>query len=92
MKFACPLKVREYLAKGFPVIIGYEEMIDLSVAPFILKIDPLNINYIAIDKFCKIYKDYIVSHNEILELIGSEKYERQRISIFKQIIGGREFN
>ncbi|MCX7867577.1 MAG: hypothetical protein N2438_10690, partial [Limisphaera sp.] len=36
---ACPLKTREYLAYGLPVIIGYKDSDFPSGAPFVLQLD-----------------------------------------------------
>lgn len=53
MNEAAPLKVRQYLAKGLPVVIGYDD-VDLKIdLPFVLKVknDNSNINFNLIERF-----------------------------------------
>lgn len=61
LKYASPIKVREYLARGIPVIIGYEdEDIDENF-PFVLKFsaDEIPIDIQKVLNFCRdIYNKY----------------------------------
>ncbi|KGE71132.1 glycosyltransferase family protein [Spirochaeta lutea] len=86
---ACPLKVREYLARGFPVIIGYEDTAFLKELPnFILKIDlSKGISQKSIQEiksFAKKMKNYIVRRDEI-ESIDSTVVESQRLKFMTQL-------
>jgi len=60
MSQAAPLKVRHYMAKGLPVIIGYED-IDLGRGlPFILNVpnDNSQIDFVQIERFYYDAKEY----------------------------------
>lgn len=89
MKEASPLKVREYLAKGFPVILGYEDTSFMDGnRDFLLHVDFVreSVATIAqkIHEFCKQNKTRIVSHAEICQ-IDSELLESRRIAFLKSI-------
>ena len=88
MSEACPLKVREYLAYGYPIIIGYEEsaFTNLESLPkWALKIDANNINIKEIKEF--VLKNYntIVKREEI-DFISTQKLEKQRIEFFNTFV------
>jgi hypothetical protein len=92
MNEACPLKTREYLAFGLPVIIGYSDTDFLEGADFILTLpndeNNVNENLSAIEKFVLKWKGKRVPRDMITHLDICEK-EKQRISFFQSIIGGR---
>lgn len=90
MNEACPLKVREYLARGFPVIIGYEDTSFLDKKPnFILKlnfIDGVKTEQInEIRAFTKANKYRIVNKNEILH-IDIKNLETKRLLFFNRVL------
>jgi hypothetical protein len=94
MKEACPLKVREYLAFGFPVILGYKDTSFISEKKdFILELDfsdeknfPLNLK--IFDAFVKNNYHKIVKHEELCS-IDIKTIESKKINFFNQIIFGR---
>ena len=88
MNEACPLKVREYLAYGYPMLLGYQD------SAFIDKIQPAwiyvintqeNIDYKKIKEF--ISKNYktVIKHNEI-EYVGTRNLEINRITFFQKVV------
>ncbi len=87
MKEASPLKVREYLAYGYPVVLGYDDtaFIDESLPNWMLKIDtrkPLNFNNIK--EFIENYKDTIVTHDNV-SFIGTAVLEEKRLKFFEKV-------
>jgi hypothetical protein len=89
MTEACPLKIREYVAYGFPIIIGYKESMfeDHSHLPeWALEIDPENPSINSIREFCLSMRDKIVSHEESFPLIDSGILEKKRVDFFSQVI------
>lgn len=88
MSEACPLKVREYLAYGFPIIIGYKEsaFVDLQNFPaWALKIDSNNVNVNEIKEFVLQNYNTIVKREEI-GFISTLKLEKQRVEFFKTFV------
>lgn len=87
---ACPLKVREYLAGGFPVILGYKDTSFLKG----------EFNFILTENFEKGVSDHIVERikefvqnnkNKVVDRnsirhIDIAQLERERIGVFKSII------
>ncbi|WP_147392271.1 glycosyltransferase family protein [Algoriphagus lacus] len=89
MEEACPLKIREYIANGFPIIIGYKEAMfeDHSHLPeWALEIDPRNPNLVSIREFCVRVKDRIVSNAEAFPLVDSSILEKRRVDFFDSIL------
>lgn len=87
---ACPLKVREYLAMGFPVILAYNDSAFSLLPDFILKIDNTEDNVeqyrqIIID-FCYHMKNRILTHEEVKEYISADNIEEKRVAFFSQYI------
>ena len=84
LKQSSPLKVREYLAYGFPVIIGYFDFpISNHNLDFILKVNPLNLNFNLIKDFIEKYKYYEVDHSQIKNFVSSKEIEKEKLkSIF----------
>lgn len=90
---ACPLKVREYLKYGFPVILGYRDTAFLdSKPPWVLEIP--NIGNILddpevvkdISDFCRAYRDFIVPRKEAESYISSSVIESRRLEFMKETI------
>lgn len=92
MKEASPLKVREYLAHGFPIIIGYKDTAFLESKPdFVLEIDlsDENINDSVIDKiraFVFENKDRIVEHTEIKNYIDIYTLESKKLKFIENLL------
>lgn len=90
MREGSPLKVREYLAMGYPVIINYKEtaFLDLN-KDFIFDIDDRDIlsNSLKNDliDFIENNKNRVVRRIEISE-ISSELVELKRLNFFKSIL------
>lgn len=95
MNEASPLKVREYLACGFPIIIGYEDSAFKNVPQlpdFVLSLpnteDSIE-SQESIEKiriFCLKNFDRIISHNEVKDFIDSNIFEKKRISFIKECV------
>lgn len=86
---ACPLKVREYLALGYPVIIGYEDTAFLHVKnkiDFIYKIDPQNINVSDVQIFIEKMYAKVVTASEVEKYISASVIEKQRVSFFVDVV------
>lgn len=92
MNEACPLKTREYLAFGLPVIIGYSDTDFLEGADFILTLpnheNNVNENLSEIKKFVLKWKGKRIPRDMITHIDICEK-EKQRISFFQSVIGER---
>ncbi|MEQ9423185.1 MAG: glycosyltransferase family 4 protein [Cyclobacteriaceae bacterium] len=87
---ACPLKVREYLAYGLPIIIGYEDTAFLDEKPkWLLQIPNTpsgvikNIN--SIISFCEEMKSIRIDSVEVTPFISSEVIEKKRVQLFSLI-------
>ncbi|CAN7343151.1 hypothetical protein LJR232_001846 [Aquipseudomonas alcaligenes] len=90
MQEACPLKVREYIAAGFPVFIGYSDTAFSDYRPaWILQVDMrgalVDIRD-AIRDFCLENRDYIVPSLSAERFIGSDALEMQRISFLEDVL------
>lgn len=87
MDEACPLKVREYLAYGYPIILGYKDsaFIDKVQPPWVYTLDSeKDIDYDKLIRFIEHEARTIVQHSEISH-ISTEKLEAQRVNFFKKI-------
>lgn len=84
---ACPLKVREYLAYGFPAILGYRDTSFLDQEyDFILSLSKDELfDYDRIRNFIKKNVSRIVDNSE-LDGISSSKVENARLHFFNQIV------
>lgn len=96
MKEACPLKVREYLAYGYPVIAGYKDTAFFGGRrpEFFLEIDleEGGVNEEILSKvkgFSEMQKSRVVSHDEI-DFIDAKNLEFKRLSFFREIQSLRE--
>lgn len=80
LKESSPLKVREYLAYGYPTILGYHDYpLSNHDFNFLFKVDINDINIQALKAFIESYKNYIVSHDEVRHLIGSDEIEKEKL-------------
>ncbi|SMF75319.1 hypothetical protein [Pseudobacteriovorax antillogorgiicola] len=85
LKEACPLKTRDYLAWGFPTILGYQESIFLShdLKPWILQIEnteqSINNNHIQMINFCRANRGIVVPKEDVANLVHSEIIEKRRL-------------
>lgn len=90
MAEASPLKVREYLAYGLPVIIGYKDTDFPDGAPFLLELpnreDNVSSNIQLIQNFITEWKGKRVPHEAILHL-GTVQKEAKRLDFFRRIRG-----
>ena len=92
MKEACPLKVREYLAYGYPIIIGYEDTVFLNTGlpEWALKVDSEGqIDFEELKKFIENQRNRVVQHSEI-EFIGTDSLENLRLQFFEKIHKNRK--
>jgi len=88
MQEACPLKVREYLAYGYPIIIGYQDtsFIELELPSFIKYIDTnLEIDIESINTFIDKNINIIIEHDEI-NFLSTQPLEEKRLRFFNSII------
>jgi len=89
---ACPLKTREYLAMGLPVIVGYKDTAWGNNPPdFVFRV-PNNASWIhdkktidELKKFIIANKNRVVKTGEIKDLIGSEMIELRRLRFIESI-------
>lgn len=84
---ASPLKLREYLAYGYPTILGYQDtaFLDMKEPKWILRINSqasLDIN--SIKEFVELNKRIIVQH-QFLDEFSSRTVEFQRLNFFKKV-------
>jgi len=87
---ACPLKVREYLATGFPLIIGYKDSAFLESKPeWLLEIPNTTQNVTEhkdrIVDFCIKYKNVIIDKEQTTNYIDSTVIEKRKISFFEEL-------
>ena len=91
MNQACPLKVREYLAYGLPVIIGYEDM-DLKGFNGVMQIanTPNNVYDYKdqIDRFVKEWMGKRINRQHLR--IDAREKEIERIEFFTEIVEERK--
>jgi len=83
-----PLKVREYLAYGLPVIIGYKDTDFPNKVPFILELpnceDNVSKHVSEIEKFLNYWKGKRVPRSEVLQIDWSVK-EKSRLQFLRKI-------
>lgn len=92
MNEACPLKLREYLARGFPVVVGYVDTAFFEDLPeFIFYLDGSDLESIDVRGFQSYVQNSasrIVRHDEI-KSIDAGLLESQRLAFFMEIISGK---
>ncbi len=94
MNEACPLKVREYLAYGLPVIIGYNDtaFIGRDRPPWLLQIpneeNNIENNLNLIIKFARKMRGRTVPRNEVEKYINATSLEDKRLNFFERIKNG----
>ena len=89
---ACPLKTREYLAYGLPVIIGYKDTDFAEEEDFILQIGnyPNNVedHVEDIEKFVESWKTKRPDSEHIRSIIDYKKKEINRLNFLESIVAG----
>ncbi|MFF2484028.1 glycosyltransferase [Paenibacillus sp. NPDC058071] len=92
MNEASPLKVREYLANGLPVIIGYRDTDFAAVVPFLLELPNEADNIVkrleAIDAFAARWKGRRVDRESLGHLDTAVK-EAQRVDYMNRIASAK---
>jgi len=89
MNEACPLKVREYLAYGLPVIIGYKDTDFPHGAPFILEIPNTEDN---VETSTRMIADFVFDWKgrrvprEAISHLDIHVKESQRIDFFRHVL------
>jgi len=89
MSEACPLKVREYLAYGYPIIIGYKDtaFLDKKLPGWVIQIDSSIELYIkAINAFIEKNKYEIVTFDQIESYVSSKNLEKNRLLFFTKVL------
>jgi hypothetical protein len=89
MEEACPLKTREYLANGLPVLIAYKDS-DLSgKEEFVCQIpnreENITENLEKIGRFAKAMKEFRINR-DLIRHIDSKVKERERLKYFLHIV------
>ncbi|WP_152084843.1 glycosyltransferase [Pseudoalteromonas sp. A25] len=93
MKEACPLKVREYLAAGLPVILPYEETAFLEHKPdWVLEIDSSKdrLDKETVEKvveFTNLMHNVIIDRQEAAQYIGNVQLESKRVEFMQALAG-----
>jgi hypothetical protein len=87
---ACPLKVRDYLGQGIPVIVGYRDP-DLAGAPwFVLELpnreDNVATSLREIEAFVHEVAGRRVSRDEVVDRVGIQEKERQRLAFLADVL------
>ncbi|MEM7387459.1 MAG: glycosyltransferase family 4 protein, partial [Verrucomicrobiota bacterium] len=91
MEEACPLKVREYLAYGLPVILGYEDTALKKLdEPWILTLPNTEENLVEaaeeVVRFARAMQGQRVPRPAVEHLIGYESLERDRLAFFQGLV------
>lgn len=90
MHEACPLKVREYLAYGLPIIIGYYDtaFLGATLPEWVLQLEGKETNADEaterIVDFCYRMKDRVVRHEEVF-FIDAIQTEKKRLEFLESI-------
>ncbi|PWJ81620.1 glycosyltransferase involved in cell wall biosynthesis [Pseudaminobacter salicylatoxidans] len=85
MTEACPLKVREYVENGLPVIGGYDDT-DLGSAPYFLKIDPESDDVIAeIRRFVDRWRGKAFPFSDAEKRLSFACKERSRLAFLQKV-------
>jgi len=89
MSEASPLKVREYVSYGIPVIGGYHDT-DLSDCDFFLNIGNTETNVLAhedmIRAFIAKWRGRAIDQPKVISLIDSDTKERCRLKFMAEVI------
>lgn len=88
MKEACPLKVREYLAYGYPILIGYKDTSFLKnkLPSWVKTIDSeKDLNYDEIALFIEKNCNIIITHQQI-SFLSTYELETNRLNYFCKIV------
>lgn len=92
MKEACPLKSREYLAYGLPIVGAYVDT-DLSGEDFFLEIANTESGVLEakeeILKFAKRWKGKAIDRRRVQALIGNDAKEQKRLVFMKEVLRGK---
>ncbi len=92
---ACPLKTREYLSYGLPVVIAYEEAEPrLNAAPYVLRIKTQDVaietSALAVKEFAESWVNRRVTDN--LGFLSSESVELKRLNFLADVAKTRQDN
>ncbi len=91
MTEACPLKVREYLAVGLPILYGYADPDADALGRYTLRIDNTETNVIdaldAIDDFVTRSRGVRVPRPDVAHIDVAVK-EAQRLALFDELVHG----
>lgn len=91
MQEACPLKVREYLAYGFPVIIGYTDTAwaESEQPNWLLRVSEELPDMEMIRSFVNRNRDVVVPREEV-ERIDVRNVERSRLKFLSRFVAKRD--
>ncbi len=89
MQEACPLKVREYLAWGLPVVIGYRDP-DLDDAEYVLRLPNKPSGIIEslprVVKFVHKWWGKEIPHDDVYRRIDMRSKEEKRLKFFERVL------
>ena len=90
MREACPLKVREYLGYGLPVVVAYRDTDFSDVAPwFLLELPNAEDNAVAgvdrIRAFVDAVRGRRVTRSEVEARIGTAAKETRRLALLAAV-------
>lgn len=93
MDNSSPIKVREYLAYGLPIIIAYDDSAfgnSLPYPPWVLKLPNNETNVLenikVILDFCMAHKNTVLTHEQVSPFIAASRWEKERINFFGQVL------
>jgi hypothetical protein len=91
MQEACPLKTRQYLAHGLPVVIGYDDTDFLDMQPWFLLRLPntesnVSDNVDAIRAFIRRARDERVGRSEVAMRIDLAAKEKRRLAFMRELL------
>lgn len=90
MEEACPLKIREYLANGLPIIIGYTDTIFIENRPdWVLELpnceDNIFIKLNEIINFVEKMKSVGLTREQVMPYVDTTYFELQRLSFMEKV-------
>ena len=92
LREAAPLKTREYIASGFPIIVNYQDTPEILARKWCLDLGGLSIfdseEVVSIVRdFCFEFRDFILDDEQRC-LVASDNIERARSDLFRKLASG----
>jgi len=89
---ACSLKTREYLSRGLPIILGYNDtaFLNRELPQWVLQLpnapDNVELNIAQIIEFARQMKGRRLTKDEVAPYIDSLPFEKKRLAFFQSIL------